>query len=362
MRVLYLNHTGQMSGGEHSLIDLLSGLPASVSPVLACPGGDLEDAARKLGVHVVPLRGTKGSLRLHPRHTARAVNDFAADAIRVRRLVREHRIDLIHANSVRAGIVAALAGVRSAAPLLVHVRDCLPATPAANAVRVLLTKRADMIVRELQVHDRAFRCRPVGQERYGPQSCRPWIASSRDNTLARRCERAWESLESRFVAAVIAQLTPWNQCGAIIAWVRIRESFPDALLLLVGEAKFTSASTRFDNRSYRDALHELVEDRGLGANVRFLGQRSDVPAIVSALDVLLAPSWEEPFGRTIIEAMAMGVPAVATNSGGPAEIIDDGVDGVLLPRGARICGPRRSSSSRRVPAGATSSATAHASK
>jgi glycosyltransferase involved in cell wall biosynthesis len=47
--------------------------------------------------------------------------------------------------------------------------------------------------------------------------------------------------------------------------------------------------------------------------------------------VLLVPSWAEPFGRVVIEGMAMGVPVIATAEGGPAEIIEDGVDGVLLP-------------------------------
>ena len=48
------------------------------------------------------------------------------------------------------------------------------------------------------------------------------------------------------------------------------------------------------------------------------------------MDVLLAPSHEEPFGRTLVEAMALGVPVLATNVGGPTEIIEDGREGHLL--------------------------------
>ncbi len=64
-----------------------------------------------------------------------------------------------------------------------------------------------------------------------------------------------------------------------------------------------------------------------------------------ALDVLLLPSWEEPFGRALIEAMALGVPVLATNVGGPPEIIEDGREGYLLAPGdpARL-GPARSPS------------------
>ena len=55
-----------------------------------------------------------------------------------------------------------------------------------------------------------------------------------------------------------------------------------------------------------------------------------MPEILRACDVALLPSWEEPFGRVVVEAMAMAVPVVATSVGGPAEIIRDGIDGLLV--------------------------------
>jgi glycosyltransferase involved in cell wall biosynthesis len=61
-----------------------------------------------------------------------------------------------------------------------------------------------------------------------------------------------------------------------------------------------------------------------------MGERDDVPAVLRAVDLLLVPSWEEPFGRSVVEAMAMRVPVVATSVGGPAEIVRAGVDGLLL--------------------------------
>jgi glycosyltransferase involved in cell wall biosynthesis len=69
--------------------------------------------------------------------------------------------------------------------------------------------------------------------------------------------------------------------------------------------------------------------------VWWLGEREDVPQLIRAMDVLLLPSWEEPFGRALIEAMALGVPVVATSVGGPAEIVEQGREGYLVaPRKA----------------------------
>jgi glycosyltransferase involved in cell wall biosynthesis len=110
----------------------------------------------------------------------------------------------------------------------------------------------------------------------------------------------------------------------------LREEGVDAHLLLIGSAKFVARSTRFDNEAYVADLRARVADAGLRDRVSWLGEREDVPELVRALDILLLPSTEEPFGRALIEAMALGVPVLATNVGGPAEIVTDGREGWLL--------------------------------
>jgi glycosyltransferase involved in cell wall biosynthesis len=87
---------------------------------------------------------------------------------------------------------------------------------------------------------------------------------------------------------------------------------------------------RFDNPRFRAGLDELAAQLGVTDAVTFTGEREDVPELLAALDLLLVPSWQEPFGRTVIEGMAMGRAVLATAQGGPAEVIRDGVDGRLL--------------------------------
>jgi glycosyltransferase involved in cell wall biosynthesis len=91
--------------------------------------------------------------------------------------------------------------------------------------------------------------------------------------------------------------------------------------------------TRFDNEAYVARLRRLIADSGLAERVSWLGEREDVPELVRALDILLLPSEEEPFGRAVIEAMALEVPVLATSVGGPPEIIQDGREGYLLQPG-----------------------------
>ena len=67
--------------------------------------------------------------------------------------------------------------------------------------------------------------------------------------------------------------------------------------------------------------------------VRFAGFQSNVPEWMQAMDIVVHASDHEPFGIVVIEAMALGKPVVAGREGGPAEIITDGVDGLLAPHG-----------------------------
>src|SRR6185312_10391215 len=145
MKVLYISHTAVVSGAERSLIDLLDALGPSVEPLLATPDGRLQELAREHRVATTPLTGTAGSLRLHPLHTPRALAELALAARQVRRTLARCDAQLVHANSIRAGLVLALARWR-ATPTVVHVRDCLPRGAVSDATLRLLAATATTVV------------------------------------------------------------------------------------------------------------------------------------------------------------------------------------------------------------------------
>jgi len=94
------------------------------------------------------------------------------------------------------------------------------------------------------------------------------------------------------------------------------------------------AITGTGESSFESQLRVQTEQLGLAENVRFLGTLTDMPRFYRACDVVCVPSVAEPFGRTVIEAFAIGTPVVATAVGGLAETINDGVTGMLVPFGA----------------------------
>lgn len=331
MRVLYVNQTADVSGAEHSLLALIKGLEGEVEPTLACPTGRLSTLAAEAGIPTEPIVGTQASFRLHPLHTTRGVAEIGRSALQVRGLAKRLAPPLIHANTTRAALLAVLAR-RPRPPVLAHIRDWAPEGRFSSFVLDVVARRADLVVANSAFIARQFDGlalrqpvevihNPVDLTRFDP------------GQIDRAEVRGELGLAADEVAlAVIAQLTPWKgQDDAIRALAALRAAGREkAVLLVAGSAKFSGAGTQYDNAGYAEGLHRLAAELGVQDGVRFLGERSDVPRILAAADVLLLPSWREAFGRIAIEAMAMGTPVVATDSGGPAEIVRPGVDGLLL--------------------------------
>ncbi|MDA8232149.1 MAG: glycosyltransferase [Magnetospirillum sp.] len=78
-------------------------------------------------------------------------------------------------------------------------------------------------------------------------------------------------------------------------------------------------------------LEGLAARLGVSDRVHFLGWRDDVPALFASADIFVCPSRHEPLGNVVIEAWAQGVPVIAAASQGPSQLIEDNVDGVLVP-------------------------------
>lgn len=332
MNVLLVNHTGSKGGAEISMLELVSGLPGDVSATVACPDGPLAVAVRALGVPVYRITEISATLRMHPVRTPLAVAGMGRVALQVARSARRLDADLIHANSIRAGIVATLASRITGVPAVVHVRDSFPPGRVTDRLRQLIGKRARMIIANSRSTAAAFASEessaevrvihsPVDLARFQPEGI--------DRARAR--ERLGLDSADRALGVIgyIAELK--GQETAVDALALVRQRHPEAKLLVVGEPKFARQATRYDNSGYLERVRSKVRELGLGAAVEFTGERDDIPEILRSLDVVLVPSFEEGMGRIAAEAMAMGTPVAATRVGGLAEIIEDGRTGLLVP-------------------------------
>jgi glycosyltransferase involved in cell wall biosynthesis len=122
------------------------------------------------------------------------------------------------------------------------------------------------------------------------------------------------------IVGVVARLEPEKGHPTLLdAWPLVRREVPGACLLVVGEG------------SRLEELQAQAASLGIAGSVVFTGRREDVPAVTAALDVAVLPSYREAQGLSILEAMALGRPVVASNVGGIPEMIEDGFTGILVP-------------------------------
>lgn len=131
--------------------------------------------------------------------------------------------------------------------------------------------------------------------------------------------------DNKPVCSVFGRITQWKgQHIFIDAIAEARKSIPNILALIVGDAPDGA-------NEYLQALYKQVENNSLKENIIFTGYRSDVGNFYGISDIVVHTSIEpEPFGRTILEAMSYAKPVIATAMGGPLEIIEEGVDGILI--------------------------------
>ena len=126
----------------------------------------------------------------------------------------------------------------------------------------------------------------------------------------------------QLVLIIVANLIPYKgHADLIAALTRIAPDLPEGWrLLCIGRDDGIGA-----------ALQDQVAHAGLSENIRFLGSRIEIPALINMADISILSSHEEGLPNAVIEAMASGKPVVSTNVGGTGEIVEDGVTGILVP-------------------------------
>jgi glycosyltransferase involved in cell wall biosynthesis len=247
--------------------------------------------------------------------------------LRLALLLRRERVDLVHAHQYTPFFYAAAARLlcrRPAVLLTEHGRHHpdFP-RPKRRLVNRLLLDRRDRVVavgeavRQALVVNDGFPAGRVGVI-YNGIDLGPFGAAVGRAALRRELGLA----ENDLVLFQVARLDPIkDHLTALRALQRLRQWRDDVRLVIVGEGP-TEATIR-----------QFVREGGLESHVHMLGLRADVARLLPAGDAFLLTSVSEGIPLTVIEAMAAGLPVVATRVGGMAEVVEDGRTGLLAPAG-----------------------------
>ncbi len=287
--------------------------------IIACEGGSLTQAALRTGAEIITLPlATKSPLSLR------------LNARRLEKLIRERKVDLVHAHSRAPAWSAFMATQRTKTPFVTTYHgtysETVPFKRSYNAVmakgdRVIAVSEfiAGLIRDRYKLPEEKLRTILGGVDtlRFDPAA-----------VLGDRVARLggdWRVTMGEPVILLPGRLTSWKgQKLLISALAAMRHK--DALAVLVGGDQGRS--------QYQQSLIAHAESLGVAGRLRLVGHYEDMPAALMMADVVVNASTEpEAFGRTVVEAQAMGRIVVAADHGGARETIRPDITGFLFPPG-----------------------------
>lgn len=323
LRVAFVTHSSALSGAEMALTHLLPALTEVDSTVLVAENGPLVGALSDLGVgvQVVPLPSRTVRLRRADVTTRRlplvSVWDSLVWTWRLRRHLAAIGPDIVDTESMKAHLCGGFAA-RSLG--LIHVwraHDRIdPEYVGAGAARVLRTAlrwgprhvvaNSRSTAESTGLADRRVSVVPIGVPK--------------QPTAPRRND-------GPFVVGHVGRLAPWK--GQDVFLRAFAEAFPAGQ-----ERARVVGAALFGEDDYAASLPLLAAELGVADRVEFTGFQRDTGRQLATMSVLVHSSvLPEPFGQVVVEGMSAGLPVLASDAGGPAEIITDDVTGGLVTPG-----------------------------
>jgi len=236
--------------------------------------------------------------------------DTVRQLARFARWCRENDIAVVHTWEIYSNIFGLPGGALAGVPLRIGSRRGLGGPAAVRRLQTLACRCAHRMVANSRAAANQLMSQGVAPERI------QIIPNGIDLSMFRRRDR----FERTRKITMVACLREEKRIDVLIASVpRIVARYPDVVVQIVGDGRC------------REQLIQLATALGVVPNVRFMGHREDVPSILSESDVFVLPSESEAFPNVILEAMATGLPVVASKVGGIPELVVDGITGSLVP-------------------------------
>lgn len=327
-QILFIDYTGELGGGQLCLADIAIHL-RSRCEVFLFESGPFQELLEKNGVLVRLPNWKTPALSVRKKSSwfayLSSVPVLLSLVMSLARVAK--RFDLLYANTAKALMVAVPVALWQRKPLLVHLHDIISAEHFNRLNSRLLVGGANLakgIVANSEASAAAYR--KAGGKNRNLQVVPNGFASERfdaDVTAQSRMLRKSLGGEDRPLIGLFGRIASWKGQKVLIEALKL---LPNVSGVIVGDALFTEA-----DQHYKRELVVLAETLGVTNRVQFAGFQTDVLPYLKAVDVVVHCSISpEPFGRVIVEAQLAGKPIIATQGGGPSEIIKDRVTGILV--------------------------------
>lgn len=329
INILYGTRSGDPYGAKRSLLSLIEGLDRSrFRPLIVCPEpGFLSSKAKELEmqVHILPVYDF--TFTSNPLLLLRQGWRLWRNIFTLMLLFRREKIDLVHVNCFKVGPPYAIAARMLGIPCIWHSREILMTTPFKERILLeMILSLPDRVITVSEACAAQFRRGGQGDTKiavvYNGIDSEAFVAQADGQAVRREFGLASDTP----LVGSVGQLIPWKgQDNFVRVAARVLSELPEARFLIVGQEVES-------HQGFQSILEELALTLGIEDHVIFTGFRQDVPSLISSMDVFLHCAVQpDPLPRVILEAMALGRPVVATNTGGIPEMIEGGRSGLLAP-------------------------------
>lgn len=334
-KILFFDHSPIMSGAEYSLLDILQGLKNKPMDyrLLTVQGSRLVKRANDIGIGTIEislperlLYINKNDFQKQPFKIIRSAGSVIKTVIEISGILRRGKYGAIYTNTLKSHILGGLAGRMAGTKVIWHMRD-IPIQPRPKrAVQALAAFIPDRIIAVSEAVGRQFDGRKVAVIHNGIDA--EAIQKKAAREMPAEIRRSMDSSSGGPAIGIVGQIARWKGQDVFLRAAKIlAEKLPQAKFLIIGEALF-------DEKDFRRELDDFVGNNDLQKRAIFTGHLENVYPMLKQLDVMVHCSVEpEPFGRVIIEAMALGVPVIATRGGAVEEIITNGENGLIVSPG-----------------------------
>lgn len=331
-RVVFFSHSQALGGAELSMLEIMVRMDRSrFQPVMLAPGsGALSERAAQMGIEVGKLDLPPSLLEWH-RDSQLPIETFLSafgSAVKIAGWLRETRPAVIYTHSQKAHILGGLAGRLVGVPVVWHLRDIMQ-RPGLKAMESGLGR---WLPRRIIAASRAAKDQfPLADLANRIIVIPNGIDTEAIKGAAGAKKRAREILKigSRCpLVGMVGRVAPRKGQHIFIQAARaVADEFPRARFLIIG-------GPLFGEEGYYREVKKLTQGLGMEDRIFFTGHREEALSLMASLDVIVHCSTApEPYSRAVAEAMALKIPVISVRSGGILEMIDDGVEGLLVPPG-----------------------------
>ncbi|WHY20327.1 glycosyltransferase family 4 protein [Paenibacillus sp. G2S3] len=324
LRVAYIDHTAKWSGGEVALFNILTHIGEQIDPlVILAEDGALAERLRENGMDV-RIIALDESIRSRGRNAVNLGAPAAAFKLlaygrKLAPLLKAEKVDCVHTNSLKSALYGAIAAKIAGVPLIWHIRDHIGAPYlkpiVAKGIRLLSRLLPNGVIANSHSTLNALEL-PRSKKTLVVYSA---FAKAIGNGIGMRDQKDFNVL-------LVGRLAHWKGQHIVLEAAKSFKNEPRVKFWLAGDALF-------GEEAYKQELLQKIKNDEL-TNVSMLGHVDDIQGLMNTADLLIHTSvTPEPFGQVIVEGMAAGLPVIASNEGGPVEIVVQGETGLLIEPG-----------------------------